>query len=81
LVFILLPEILYADDDERNRLRYFGQLSNGIPNGHGTMAWKDGQTYKGTEQLKKLLYYKSAILKLGVTTLFRVAKCFLRVAQ
>jgi hypothetical protein len=46
-VFIFLPEILYASDDEKNRFRYFGQLSNGIPNGHGTMAWKDGQTYKG----------------------------------
>jgi hypothetical protein len=60
-IFFFLPEIIYAGDDERNRLRYFGQLDNGVPNGHGTMAWKDGQSYKGTEQLKKLLYINKGI--------------------
>jgi hypothetical protein len=50
LVFIFLSEVLiYAGDDEKNRFRYFGQLNNGIPNGHGTMGWKDGQTYTGTK--------------------------------
>ena len=47
--FFVFPEILYPGDDERNRQRYFGQLNNGIPNGQGTMACKDGQTYKGTK--------------------------------
>ncbi len=43
-----IPEIHYPADDEKNQLRYFGQLRNGIPDGYGTMTWKDGQIYKGT---------------------------------
>jgi hypothetical protein len=44
-----IPEINYSADDEKNQQRYFGQLRNGIPDGYGTMTWKDGQIYKGTE--------------------------------
>jgi hypothetical protein len=39
--------MLYPADDKKNRLRYFGQMRNGIPNDYGTMTWKDGQVYKG----------------------------------
>jgi hypothetical protein len=55
-LFFVFPEILYPGDDERNRQRYIGQLNNGIPNGHGTMAWKDGQTFKGN--MKKSTSYR-----------------------
>jgi hypothetical protein len=48
-----ISEVLYPSDDESNRLRYFGQLNNGIPSGHGTMTWKDGQIYKGIKKLQK----------------------------
>ena len=44
-------EIMYPSNDERNRLRYFGNLKNGIPSGHGMMAWKDGQIYEGKNGL------------------------------
>jgi hypothetical protein len=52
-----IPEILYPADEEKNRLRYFGQLGSGIPNGSGTMTWKDGQSYKGTKMIKSIIHF------------------------
>jgi hypothetical protein len=52
-----IPEIHYPADDEQNQLRYFGQLRNGIPNGYGTMTWKDGQIYKGTKIIKSIMHF------------------------
>jgi hypothetical protein len=40
-------EIIYPKDNSSKRLRYFGQMNNGIPNGFGTMTWTDGHIYKG----------------------------------
>jgi hypothetical protein len=37
----------YPTEDENNRDWYFGESKNGIPTGHGTMIWKDGQIYTG----------------------------------
>jgi hypothetical protein len=37
----------YPIEDENNRDWYFGESKNGIPTGHGTMTWKDGQIYTG----------------------------------
>ncbi len=51
-----IPELLYPSDDESYRLRYFGQLNNGIPSGHGIMTWKDGQIYKGIKTVQKYNY-------------------------
>jgi hypothetical protein len=45
-----IPDIVYPSDNEQNRVEYFGDLKNGIPNGHGTMTWRDGQIYKGSKK-------------------------------
>jgi hypothetical protein len=47
----------YPLDDKKKRLKYFGQLQNGIPNGYGTMTWKDGHNYKGTKILKSMMHF------------------------
>jgi hypothetical protein len=49
-IFKNISEILYPSDDEKKRVRYFGYLNHGVPSGHGTMTWKDGQIYKGTNK-------------------------------
>jgi hypothetical protein len=49
-----IPEILYPSNDYEKRLRYVGHLNNGIPSGHGTMTWKDGQSYTGKKKSEKL---------------------------
>jgi hypothetical protein len=49
LIILNFTEIIYPSDDESNRVRYFGHLTNGIPNGLGTMTWKDGRIHKGTK--------------------------------
>ncbi len=48
-IFKNISEIIYPSDDENKRARYLGYLKNGVPSGHGTMTWKDGQIYKGTK--------------------------------
>jgi hypothetical protein len=57
-----IPEKLYPADDEKKQLRYFGQLHNGIPHGYGTMAWKDGQIYKGTYIIKIMINLISGLI-------------------
>jgi hypothetical protein len=50
-------EILFSTDDEKSRIRYFGRMHNGIPNGYGTMTWKDGQIYRGTKTMKSMMHF------------------------
>ena len=40
-------EIIYQSDDKIKQERYLGNLKNGLPDGQGTMTWKDGQIYNG----------------------------------
>jgi hypothetical protein len=67
---IYIPELLYPGDDERNRMTYLGQQRNGIPNGFGTMTWKDGQIYKGNIFLDiSIVWYHSQLPKLTLSNL------------
>ena len=43
----MISEIIYQSDDKKKRVRYKGNLKNGIPSGYGTMIWKNGEAYEG----------------------------------
>jgi hypothetical protein len=45
-----IPEIVYPSDNEQNQVKYLGAVKKGIPNGHGTMTWKNGQIYIGNKR-------------------------------
>ena len=42
-----ISEIIYSSDDEEERVRFIGNLKNGIPSGYGTLIWRNGVTYEG----------------------------------
>jgi hypothetical protein len=39
-------------------MTYLGQQRNGIPNGFGTMTWKDGQIYNGKRRYENNIKYR-----------------------
>ena len=53
-------EIIYNNSD---RIKYIGKVLNGVPNGKGTMTWKNGDRYEGDwkndEKDGKGIYYSA----------------------
>jgi hypothetical protein len=45
---VVQEEILYPPDDPENRIRYHGDVCNGLPWGNGSMIWSYGATYTGS---------------------------------
>ena len=40
-------EVWFKDGNEKNNPKYVGEISNGVPDGHGTLTWSDGRKYVG----------------------------------
>jgi hypothetical protein len=44
----------YPEDEKRLRLKYTGEVSNGMIHGQGTLLWRDGSRYDGEFRNDKL---------------------------
>ncbi len=43
-----ISTIKFDKKDIFNRVKYHGQLKNGLPWGNGSMTWKNGESYTGS---------------------------------
>jgi hypothetical protein len=64
----MISEIVYPSDDEEGRVRYEGNLKNGIPSGYGKMILKNGETLEGNNNLLEQLKFHVIKLKLKLFT-------------